>query len=99
MATTKNNTSIDSFSETAVSDLYGLKVYTANGVYIGTVDDVRVNFREQKVNGLALKDVSPTVRNKTKEQTEPVVIPYGWVESVHDIIITIDVVDRLKTEH
>lgn len=85
----------DHITPDTVTDIYGLEVYTQAGVYLGVVEDVRLDFRQNSATGLALVDVNRELQEESRD--EGVVIPYNWVESVHDIVITIDVVNRLRT--
>lgn len=78
-----------------VTDIIGLDVYSKNGVYIGEVEDIRLNFSQECSTGVALKDVNPEIEKVAKNSKNGVVIPYNWLESVHDIIITIDIIQRL----
>ena len=77
-----------------VSDMFGLKVYTTSGVYLGTVEDVRVDFGHDGATGVALTDVNPEIQ-EAAGSGNGVLIPYSWVESVHDVVLTIDIVKRL----
>lgn len=81
-----------------VTDVYGLEVYSQTGVYLGVVEDVRLDFRQNSATGLALVDTNRELQSETNNQKEGVVIPYNWVESVHDIVITIDVINRLRSD-
>lgn len=78
-----------------VSDIVGLEVYTKGGTYIGTVEDIRVNFNHNSATGVALKDVNTELKQASSGSSEVIVIPYNWIQSVHDIIITIDIINRL----
>lgn len=78
-----------------ISDIVGLKVYTQTGVYVGTVDNVRVDFQQNQSTGVALTDVNQQIQKAVGDTAQNVVIPYSWVESVHDIVVTIDLLARL----
>lgn len=78
-----------------ISDIVGLKVYTQTGVYIGTVDNVRVSFQQNQSTGVALTDVNEQIQQAVDDSSQSVIIPYSWVESVHDIVVTIDILSRL----
>lgn len=78
-----------------ISDIYGQKVYSKKGVYLGTVTDVKLDFSEADAVGIALTDVNQDLKEATENNRNGVVIPYKWVESVHDVVLTIDVVQRL----
>lgn len=77
-----------------VSDIFGQKVYTTSGVYLGIVEDVRLNFGQNGATGIALTDVNPELQEAAGDG-EGVIIPYSWVESVHDVVLTIDIIKRL----
>lgn len=95
MATTEKNVRQGRFRPDTVSDVFGLEVYTHNGVYLGTVEDVRLNFSQNGATGIALTDVNPEIEEAAGGGTG-VVIPYSWVEAVHDVVLTIDIVKRLS---
>jgi sporulation protein YlmC with PRC-barrel domain len=95
MATTERNIRQGNARPDTVSDIFGLEVYTRNGVYLGTVDDVRVNFTQNGATGVALTDVNPEIK-EVAGSGNGVVIPYSWVEAVHDVMLTIDIVKRLS---
>lgn len=78
-----------------VTDIIGLDVYSKNGVYIGEVDDIRLNFSQECATGVALKDVNPEIEKVANNSKNGVVIPYNWIESIHDIVITMDIIQRL----
>lgn len=78
-----------------VSDIFGLKVYTKSGVYVGTVDDVKVDFNQRKATGIALTDVNRELKKAANDSSNGVVIPYTWIDSVHDVVLTIDIIERL----
>jgi len=80
-----------------VTDIIGLDVYSKSGVYIGEVDDVRLNFSQKASTGIALTNINPELdKVKDSSSSEGIVIPYNWIQSIHDIIITIDIIRRLN---
>ncbi len=79
-----------------ISDIFGLKVYTKSGVYLGTIDDIRVDFTQQSSTGIVLTDVNPELEKAADSSGQGVVIPYSWVEAVHDVVLTIDIIKRLN---
>jgi len=78
-----------------VTDIIGLDVYSINGVYIGEVDDIRLDFSQECSTGIALKNVNSEIEKIANNSKNGVIIPYNWIESVHDIIVTIDIIQRL----
>lgn len=78
-----------------ISDIYGQKVYSNRGVYLGTVTDIKLDFSESDAVGIALKDVNQDLKEATENNRNGIIIPYNWVESIHDVVLTTDVVQRL----
>ena len=66
-----------------VSKIIGLDIYTPQGTFIGTVDNIVLDLKNKKIDGLFVQ--SPTA--KLVEKRTPVNIPFRWVQSVGDIII------------
>lgn len=79
-----------------VSDIVGLKVYTTSGVYVGTVDDLQLGFDQKEATGVALTDVNAEIQKKVDRNKKGVIIPYPWIEAVHDVVLVFDVIDRLN---
>lgn len=88
----------DESHEDTLADLFGLEVYTVSGIYVGRVEDVRVDFGMQKASGLALEDVNPDVVPKTYDlhKSRGILIPYRWIHSAGDVVVVSDVFSRLK---
>lgn len=62
------------------------RVYTTEGKYVGTVDEVMLSFAEQKVDGLGLRDCNVDLF-KNSRTLGKVEFPYDWVRSVDDVVI------------
>ncbi len=73
--------------------LFGLNIYTNNGVYVGKLQDLVMDVEEQKVTGLAVSDVN---RELFDLSSRGIIIPYRWVITAADIIIIRDVIQRYK---
>ena len=93
-----SNDSSDAPLENTIADLVGLEVYTTSGVYIGTVEDTRLDFAQQQTTGLALTDLNHEVfgGHVDARSSRGIVIPFRWVRSAHDIVLIMDIVDRLS---
>lgn len=78
-----------------ITSLVGREVYTGNGVFIGEVSDVKVDFATQTVDKLALDYVNNTVVDVPRRKNG-VLIPYRWVQSVGDIILVTDFVEAIN---
>jgi sporulation protein YlmC with PRC-barrel domain len=76
-----------------ISTLFGLKVYTDEGRYIGKVDDVVIDVEKRLISGLAVGDYNKSIINS---KAPGVIIPYRLVKSVNDIVIVKDVFRYLR---
>ncbi|ADC64825.1 PRC-barrel domain protein [Ferroglobus placidus DSM 10642] len=74
-----------------ISSLFGMKVYTDEGRYVGKVDDVVIDVERRQIKSLAVSEVNKALINT---RYRGVLIPYRLVKSVGDIIIIKDVFKR-----
>ncbi|MFB6195518.1 MAG: PRC-barrel domain-containing protein [Haloplanus sp.] len=81
-----------------ITTLVGREVYSNNGVFVGEVEDVRLDLGQQAVTGLALGELSQELFAGRIEADKGVMIPYRWVRAVGDVILINDVVERLEDE-
>jgi len=81
-----------------ITTLVGREVYSNNGVFVGEVEDVRLDLGQQSVTGLALGELSQELFAGRIEAGKGVMIPYRWVRAVGDVILINDVVERLDEE-
>ncbi|AXG11357.1 PRC-barrel domain-containing protein [Haloplanus rubicundus] len=81
-----------------ITTLVGREVYSNNGVFVGEVEDVRLDLSQQAVTGLALGELSQELFAGRIEAGKGVMIPYRWVRAVGDVILINDVVERLEDE-
>ncbi len=79
-----------------ITTLVGREVYSNNGVFVGEVDDVRLNLDETAVTGLALGGINDELFGDRIEPGRGVIVPYRWVRAVGDVILVNDVVERMK---
>jgi sporulation protein YlmC with PRC-barrel domain len=79
-----------------LTTLVGREVYSNNGVFVGEVDDIRLDLDRQTVTGLALGRLNDELFRNRIEPGKGVLIPYRWVRAVGDVILINDVVERLK---
>ena len=80
-----------------ITSLVGREVYSNNGVYVGEVEDVRLDLDEERVTGLAVGDVNFDLFEGHVEGHSGVMIPYRWVRAVGDVILINDAVERLQS--
>jgi len=78
-----------------ITSLVGREVYSNNGVFVGEVEDLRLDLEGEAVTGLALGDINRDLFGARVSGSEGVIVPYRWVRAVGDIVITNDVVERL----
>ncbi|MCQ1536583.1 photosystem reaction center subunit H [Methanosarcina sp. KYL-1] len=78
-----------------LTSLFGLNIYTNNGVYVGKLQDLVIDVEEQKITGLAVSDIN---RELFDLSSKGVIIPYRWVITAADIIIIRDVIQRYKKQ-
>ncbi|WP_224268936.1 PRC-barrel domain-containing protein [Haloprofundus salinisoli] len=79
-----------------ITTLVGREVYSNNGVYVGEVEDVRLDLDQEVVTGLALAELNRELFEGRIERGKGVLIPYRWVRAVGDVILINDVIERLK---
>ena len=81
-----------------ITTLVGREVYTKNGVFVGEVEDLRLDLDRQGVTGLALHEVNDELFDANARSSRGVILPYRWVQAVGDIVIVNDIVERLEDE-
>ncbi len=81
-----------------ITSIIGREVYSNNGVFVGEVEDVRLNLDRQSVTGLALSELNAELFRSRIEPGKGVLIPYRWVRAVGDVILINDVIERLEDE-
>lgn len=79
-----------------ITSLVGREVYSNNGVFVGEVEDIRLDLQKELVTGLALGDVNHELFNARVSASEGVIVPYRWVRAVGDIILINDIVERIR---
>jgi sporulation protein YlmC with PRC-barrel domain len=79
-----------------ITSLVGREVYSNNGVFIGQVEDLRLDLDTEQVTGLALADLNTSLFDERVNGARGVIIPYRWVRAVGDVILINDIVERMK---
>lgn len=79
-----------------ITSLVGREVYSNNGVFVGEIEDVRLDLDREAVTGLALGELNAELFDGTVNPGEGVIVPYRWVRAVGDIVLINDIVERLK---
>ncbi|WP_436924630.1 PRC-barrel domain-containing protein [Halosimplex amylolyticum] len=78
-----------------ITTLVGREVYTKNGVFVGEVEDLRLDLDVQQVTGLALHQINGELFDPEVSASRGIIVPYRWVQAVGDIVIVNDVVERV----
>ncbi|MFB6130113.1 MAG: PRC-barrel domain-containing protein [Salinigranum sp.] len=79
-----------------ITSLVGREVYSNNGVFVGEVEDVRLDLDRETVTGLAVGALNDELFHGRIERDKGVIVPYRWVRAVGDIILITDVIERLE---
>jgi sporulation protein YlmC with PRC-barrel domain len=79
-----------------ITRLVGREVYSNSGVFIGEVEDIRLDLDAEEVTGLALHELNRELFGADALSARGVIIPYRWVQSVGDVIIVNDLVERIQ---
>ncbi|MCL2786101.1 MAG: PRC-barrel domain-containing protein [Methanomassiliicoccaceae archaeon] len=64
-------------------NLIDLEVYTPDGIFVGIVNNLVIDMKNNKVDGLFLDSSSPVLVDHGASLN----IPFRWVQSVGDIVI------------
>ena len=81
-----------------ITTLVGREMYSNNGVFVGEVEDVRLNLDQEVVTGLAVGEINRELFSTQVDPGKGVLVPYRWVRSVGDVVLVNDVVERMKTD-
>lgn len=82
-------------SEQEITSLVGREVYSNNGVFVGEVEDLRLDLDQQQVTALALTDLNGELFEDYAAGSRGVLVPYRWVRAVGDVVLINDIVERL----
>ncbi|WP_457611890.1 PRC-barrel domain-containing protein [Methanocaldococcus sp.] len=70
-----------------VTDILNKEVYTTKAMYVGKVCDVMIDLKKGAVSGIVLKDIRKGCLSEIVDPTKKVVIPYGLVHAIGNIIL------------
>jgi len=79
-----------------ITTLVGREVYSNNGVFVGEIEDVKLDVDNQQVTGLALTECNQDLFGTALGNDRGVMLPYRWVRAVGDVVLVNDVVERLE---
>jgi len=80
-----------------ITSLVGREVYSNNGVFVGEIEDVRLDLDAQTVTGLALAELNHQLFAGRVGGNTGVIVPYRWVRAVGDVVLINDIIERLDT--
>jgi sporulation protein YlmC with PRC-barrel domain len=80
-----------------ITSLVGREVYSNNGVFVGEIEDVRLDLDAKAVTGLALAELNHELFAGRVDGNTGVILPYRWVRAVGDVVLINDVIERLDT--
>lgn len=80
-----------------ITALVGREVYSTNGVFVGEIEDIKLDLGTEIVTGLALREPNEELFGAQIRGTRGVLVPYRWVRAVDDVVLVNDVVERLVT--
>ncbi|MFC7324653.1 MULTISPECIES: PRC-barrel domain-containing protein [Halorubrum] len=80
-----------------ITSLVGREVYSNNGVFVGEIEDVRLDLDARSVTGLALAELNHELFAGRVDGNTGVIVPYRWVRAVGDVVLINDVIERLDT--
>jgi sporulation protein YlmC with PRC-barrel domain len=80
-----------------ITSLVGREVYSNNGVFVGEIEDVKLDLGTEVVTGLALRDPNEELFGAEIRDARGVLIPYRWVRAVGDVVLVNDVIERIET--
>ncbi len=78
-----------------ITTLVGREIYSNNGVFVGEIEDVRLDLDARSVTGLAVGQLNRDLFGDRVGPTEGVMVPYRWVRAVGDVVLINDIVERL----
>lgn len=78
-----------------ITSLVGREVYSNNGVYVGEVEDLRLDIDDEVVTGLAVSEINRELFEGIATGARGVMLPYRWVMSVGDVVLVNDLVERV----
>ncbi|WP_135828821.1 PRC-barrel domain-containing protein [Halorussus halobius] len=79
-----------------ITTLVGREVYSNSGVFVGEIEDVRLNVDAVAVTGLALGELNRELFSEVVDHDDGVLVPYRWVRAVGDVVLINDTIERLQ---
>ncbi|MBT8508197.1 photosystem reaction center subunit H [Methanomicrobiaceae archaeon CYW5] len=80
--------------KSAITEMFGMHVYTDKAVYVGDVDDVVINVDGKKIESLAVSKLNPELIEL--KNFKGIKIPYRIILAVGDVVIIRHLVGSLE---
>jgi len=81
-----------------ITSLVGREVYSNNGVFVGEIEDLRLDLDREEVTGLALTELNGDLFADRANGARGVIIPYRMVRAVGDVVLVSDSIERLSAD-
>ncbi|WP_254841157.1 PRC-barrel domain-containing protein [Natronomonas marina] len=78
-----------------ITSLVGREVYSNNGVFVGEVEDLRLDMDAERVTGLALGEINRELFDARVDGSKGVLVPYRWVRAVGDVVLINDAIEQM----
>jgi len=78
-----------------ITSLVGREVYSNNGVFVGEVEDLRLDLDREQVTGLAIGEVNRDLFGARLDGAQGIIVPYRWVRAVGDVVLVNEVIERI----
>ena len=76
-----------------ISTLFGMRVYTDEGRYVGKIQDVVIDEEKKMIRGIALVEYN---RALIESRAQGVILPYALVKAIGDIVLVKDIFKRRR---
>jgi len=68
-----------------ITDLFGLKIYSENGMYIGEIEDLFLDIDSKRIESLAVGNLTSEIGDLGTHRG--VKIPFRLVKSISDVVV------------
>ena len=71
--------------KTQITDLFGLKIYSENGMYVGEIEDIFLDIDSKRIESLAVGNLTSEIAELGTHRG--IKIPFRLVKSVSDVVV------------
>ena len=68
-----------------ITDLFGLKIYSENGMYVGEIEDLFIDIDSKRIESLAVGNLTSEIGDLGTHRG--VKIPFRLVKSISDVVV------------